>query len=66
MELKYFIGKRKLVIIIITIVGSGIVTTRAKSSKSNWAIGNDLGLAYVLKGMLGMMYTMKELKARLP
>lgn len=34
------------------IVGSGTITTRAKSPKSNWATGNDLGLAYVLKGML--------------
>ena len=36
-------------------VGCGTVITRAKSPKSNWAIGNNLGLAHVLKGMLRIL-----------
>ena len=44
-------------------MGNGTVSTWAKNPKSNWATGNDLGLSYVLKGMLRRLLTTKEMKA---
>ena len=44
-------------------MGNGTVSTWAKNPKSNWAMGNDLGLSCVLKGMLRRLLTMKEMKA---
>ena len=32
--------------------GSGTIITRALNPRSNWAIGKELGMAYVLKGKL--------------